>query len=551
MASLASVSAAGGIVYVDANLASGADDGTSWQDAFQGSDGLRQAIQAAQSGDEVWAAMGTYKPTAGASRFLPFRPKNGVGIYGGFLGNETSRDQRDYETNETILTGDLMGNDSGLAGLNDNSYNVVNAGGTNVTARLDGFTITGGNANHASNFTSQVGAGVIFLSGSSPTIANCRFIGNRTVFGGGAMYFRQSSPTILNCWFENNNGGNFGGAFDVFNASSPTVTDCVFKNNRAFRAGGVEIFGNCNPILTRCYFEGNLASGGTAIGGAMYIANGGIARMNDCTFIGNTARNGAGVYNDAASPRFRNCVFADNNTSGGSGQGGGMYNTSASPQIHDSLFVGNSARLGGAMRNLSGSNPQLTNCSVVENEATGTGTGGGLSNSGTSPIVRNAIFWNNSDNSGTGTSAQINQTGAGGTAVRFSDIQGGWTGAGNDNINADPMFIDAMLGDYRISANSPCSDTGDPAFVPAAGAADLDGHPRVLCGQVDMGAYETGMGDADCNDAVDLDDFDQRIDCVTGPGGGPVGPSCEMFDYDGDGDVDFSDAADWWLMVGM
>jgi len=79
-------------------------------------------------------------------RTTTFSMKSGVALYGGFDGTETSRNQRDWETNITTLSGDI-----GVAGDNsDNSYHVVTGSGVDETATLDGFTITGGNANAAS-----------------------------------------------------------------------------------------------------------------------------------------------------------------------------------------------------------------------------------------------------------------------------------------------------------------------------------------------------------------------------------------------------------------
>ncbi|MEJ2705243.1 MAG: hypothetical protein P8Z79_22610, partial [Sedimentisphaerales bacterium] len=84
-----------------------------------------------------------------------FQLKSGVGIYGGFVGTEVSRPERDPATNLTVLSGDLRGNDqevfdpSDLVSeptRSDNSYHVVTGTGADETAVLDGFVITGGNA---------------------------------------------------------------------------------------------------------------------------------------------------------------------------------------------------------------------------------------------------------------------------------------------------------------------------------------------------------------------------------------------------------------------
>ncbi len=543
---LAAAPAAGEVLYVDANLATGQDDGTSWENAYQGGAGLVSAISDASSGDEIWAAAGTYQPTSGTSRFAAVLLKNGVRILGGFNGTETSAGQRDYQTNETILSGDLLGNDNGAAGLTDNSYNVVDANFTNVTAILDGFTITGGNANHPSSMLDQVGGGMICRDGSNPSIRNCRFTNNRVTFGGGAIYFRSSSPTIDNCIFEDNIGGAFGGAWDMFNNCSPTVRNCIFRNNRAARAGGVETFQNCSPTFEDCVFDNNLATGTTG-GGGMFIAFGGTPSFTRCVYMNNSARTGGAIYNDTVSARFNACIFINNETTLANGQGGGTYGrNSASPQYRDCLFVGNSAGTGAAMRNVTGNSPQIFNCTYVDNVASL--TGGGLSNANANPNIQNSIFWNNSDNNGTVTTSQINSTGTSNPNVNYSNIQGGWTGNGANNLNIDPAFVDAGSGNWRLTLNSPCANAGNPGFVPQPDETDLDGHARVLCDRVDMGAYESGMGDADCDLDVDVFDFEAFIDCETGPDGG-VMVDCEMFDDDGDDDIDWTDAQAFWLVV--
>ena len=91
--------AAGGIIYVDAD-ATGANDGTSWADAFTA---LQPALEAAQTGDQIWVAAGTYTPSLESDpddpRSASFQMKNGVAIYGGFAGGETRLEQRDWENN--------------------------------------------------------------------------------------------------------------------------------------------------------------------------------------------------------------------------------------------------------------------------------------------------------------------------------------------------------------------------------------------------------------------------------------------------------------------
>ena len=97
--------------------------------------------------------------------------------------------------------------------------------------------------------------------------------------------------------------------------------------------------------------------------------------------------------------------------------------------------------------------------------------------------------------------------------------------------------------DLRLLPESPGINAGDPAFVAEPGAGDLDGHARVLCGRVDRGAYEFGIGDFDCDAVVELSDFAHWQACLTGPLGGPNDWACNAFDFDADDDVDLRDFA--------
>jgi hypothetical protein len=100
---------------------------------------------------------------------------------------------------------------------------------------------------------------------------------------------------------------------------------------------------------------------------------------------------------------------------------------------------------------------------------------------------------------------------------------------------------DDDYGDLRLATGSPGINAGDPSVLLEPGVTDADGHARVLCGRVDMGAFEHGIGDFDCSDRVDLDDYALWADCLTGDGNGPYSAGCEAFDFEFDLDVDLLD----------
>lgn len=305
-----------GTLFVDANLASGANDGSSWADAFQGASGLQTALAASVSGDEVYVADGTYFPTAGASRTLSFRLKTGVEIYGSFAGGESSPSERPaFGTSPSILSGDLSGND-GSNLFNDNSFHVVNGASANATAILDGFEVRGGNSNGGTN--NDRGGGIFCDNGSNAMIRNCFFIGNRCSFGGGAGYIRNSAPRFLGCEFRDNLGGSFGGAFDVFSSGSVRFDRCTFTGNRAARAGALEFFSTNGAVISNSVFHDNTATGGSG-GGALWFGSGGNAQVRNCTVVANSAlaQAAAGLRNQGASVTVSNCIFWDNAGPGG------------------------------------------------------------------------------------------------------------------------------------------------------------------------------------------------------------------------------------------
>ena len=123
-------------------FASGLNNGTSWADAFLE---LTDALNVAVEGDEIWVTFGIYFPTHGTDRNASFVLKNGVAIYGGFAGTESSVQQRTFNAGATFLSGDI----GTILDKNDNSYHVVK--GENLSyVLLDYLAIESGNATGSS-----------------------------------------------------------------------------------------------------------------------------------------------------------------------------------------------------------------------------------------------------------------------------------------------------------------------------------------------------------------------------------------------------------------
>ena len=348
-----SASADGAIIYVDTS-ASGADDGTSWADAYPD---LQSAISAAVSSDEIWVAAGTYYPTAGVNRTISFTLKNGVSIYGGFDGTETLLSQRDPDTNITILSGDIGTSNQ----ISDNSYHVVSGGGTGNSAVLDGFTITKGNADLlVVGGQEQYGAGIYNLN-SSPTLNNLILTGNTTPRYGAGMYNSASSPKLNKVIFINNTAQRAGGMYNT-NFSNPELTNVIFSNNDASsRGGGMTTAESSAPILTNVTFSGNTADWGAAIHNTD-----GFPTLINVTISGNTAdEDGGGLYNDVSTPTLIN-VTISNNSAGLHGDG--IFNANSNSVIKNSIIYGNA---GEAIYDV-GSTPDVT-YSIIEGGYSGTG----------------------------------------------------------------------------------------------------------------------------------------------------------------------------------
>jgi predicted outer membrane repeat protein len=234
--------------------------------------------------------------------------------------------------------------------------------------------------------------------------------------------------------------GNGGGIFVM--GGSPTLRNLVVIDNLADVAGGGAFHDSSAPMYTNVRFESNFAT------------------------------LGAGMYNLNSGPALTNVVFVDNFAAS---QGGGMYNLQSSPSLLNVTFGGNTALTGGgAIYYLSSStDPPVTNSIVYGNLAPQV-----VSTGINKPVFGHSLI-----------------EGSGGSG-------GGWDASigfdGGNNIDDDPLFANLPGNDLHLTAGSPAVDAGDSG-APGLPTTDIDGNPRIVGADVDMGAYEfdqaTAIGD--------------------------------------------------------
>ena len=440
------------LIYVKAD-ADGVGDGSSWANAFTDLQVAIDQVCLCENPDSItiWVAAGSYYPTKDKngdtsptdSRTKTFYIDKDLKIYGGFQGNEDPASfdlsSRDFEANKTILSGDLMQNDTLNIPLDslvvdgtraDNVYHVVWMYQLSANAELDGFTVRDGNG------ANTIGAGVL----------------NE---GAGSV----SSPTISNCYFTYNSATSYGGA--IFNGEGSSTT---------------------NPSLTACTFSYNWAERGAAIYNTSSAGGKSSPIVTNCVFTQHSGVFGGAVMNYAvsaeSSPSFINCTFSNNTASQSGGavynwghESGGISNT----QIINCSFINNSAPYGAAMLN----------------SATNTGT--------CSPVISNSIFWGNNAS----VAGSVLYNGSAVPEINYSlvdvaNFDALKVGGGTHNVtggtgmiyNEDPQFVDAASSNFNLGVCSPAIDTINFELV------DIEGNMRKLklsaggSATIDMGAIE-------------------------------------------------------------
>jgi len=489
-----------GSVFYAAPSDVGSGNCGSWGNACTLSKAL--LLASGSPGSEIWLLAGVHKPTTVTTeRTATFFVPDGVSIYGGFTGSESVREERDWQNNLTILSGDIDSNDltdsngvvtstANITGTN--SYHVLLGGAAGYTAVLDGFTVTAGFADGPySGFCDLACGGGMYNNNGQVTIDNVTFSGNYAVHTGGGMYNIYGSPIMSGTAFFNNQSDQGGGL--ALRRSASVLTNTTFSGNAASYGGGVYVVESTGATwsgthaLDNVYISGNMA---TSHGGGIYNSAGTVTLV-DVTFANNEAsQDGGGLYtygSAAYTTTLSNVVFIENTAVTGRGGGmrdafgqaiftvvtfdgnvagdcgGGLYTDNGSATLSGSTFDNNESSCGGGMATHDGTS-SLSGVLFSGNSTLSSGSydGGGMYIYYGQASLSNVTFEDNTATRHGGGLFTGNTASSALTATTFisnsADYGGGMANAGSSTSLTNTMFISNTAicggGVYNYSSGS-------------------------------------------------------------------------------------------------
>ncbi len=326
------------VVYVNA-AASGANDGSSWANAFTS---LDAALATAPTG-EVWIAAGVYTPDSS------FTVSTALSLLGGFAGTETMASQADPATNPTILSGDQNGDDvlvDPSMNREDNTRIVYVDSLITSPVVLSGLSFVGGQTlpRPADQFINDYSGGAV-LAYSPLQVNNCSFVACAAAFGSGvALLGGGTAGSTFSGLIATGNLTFNNGVIYANGSSNTTITDSEFIGNNADR-GAVYFQDSPGVFVDGCTFTDNAATGpGGAIGSVRSFP----VTVANADFAGNTGSTGGAIYFfcDSGSRFFDtpddhilvNCTFTENTSAT---RGGAVYSVYSNVVLEGCEFTNN------------------------------------------------------------------------------------------------------------------------------------------------------------------------------------------------------------------
>ena len=548
----------GGTVRVEAAVihvnrtAAGANNGTSWTNAYID---LSEAIAHTANGDEIWVAAGTYYPrysdgdTTGAATINPDgsfvgaadatacfnlgTPSCNFSLYGGFVGTETARNQRDSAANITILSGEV-GNPSSKA---DNVNRLVQFAAAGRTVTMDGLVIAGGYQSAGSairlqstatlhlknSLVTDAAMGIATLDDSTAGLENVVI----TACGYGIRQYSGSKVSVTGGIFSGN-GGYGQGHIRAYDSGSLTVDQTVFcggnyasTNDSENSPGAIKTV--IATTVTNSLFTGNVGKIAGAI--LQWHADDPDTIIRNCTFAANATCGGYLGGNGTGAATSASAIWTCHDHTGGVSAEGDLY-------VYNSILWGNVCGTGDIPYlifdgDYSGNDDDAGEANVYHSTAEG-----GLSVNGTMNVINTANpLYRGTVASGTWTAngsfsrfAGTSTLTAGGANLPPHTLKGlllqPSTASDPNNAHYLQYYIVGntattitVYGDlsgiasgvnfevhnYRVGAGSPVLNTGNMSIN---NTAAVDGGMRVLNAAADQGAYESSgvtCSVADCS----------------------------------------------------